>query len=76
MDKHLCAECIHNEVCEYQTSQYHPTEQCDDYTTKTEIENAILIKMFNELKDTRTMWPEDLEDIFYKYICERKLDNG
>ena len=76
MDKHLCEECIHNEVCEYQTIKYHPTEQCDDYTTKTEIENAILIKMFNELKDTRTMWPEDLEDIFYKYICERKLDNG
>ena len=75
MAKNLCEECIHNKVCEYQTSKYHPTTQCDDYTTKTNIENAILIKMFNELKDTRTMWPEDLEDIFYKYICERKLDN-
>ena len=76
MDKHLCEDCIHNEVCEYMTSNYFPTKQCDDYTTKTNIENAILIKMFNELKDTRTMWPEDLEDIFYKYIDERKLDNG
>lgn len=76
MAKHLCAECIHKEVCEYQTSEHSPTTQCDDYTTKTNIENAILIKMFNELKDTRTMWPEDLEDIFYKYIAERNLDNG
>ena len=42
----------------------------------TDIENALLKKIYDELMATTNHWPEDLEDIFYKYLEERGMYNG
>lgn len=38
-----------------------------------DIENSLLLKIYNELMATTNHWPEDLENIFYKYLEERGL---